>query len=146
MKIINTFSTFTEVPTKNSICISAFGCPHKCKGCSWQGENKFREFTIEDLKKMLVKYKGLADCICFLGGEWNKNFKDYLKVCKDEGYETCLYTGLDEIKDNDLLINLDYLKTGHWDETLGGLNKKTTNQKFINVHTNEILNSYFWSK
>ena len=134
-----------EVPCERAICISAYGCPLKCKGCSWKDENKSREFTLDDLNKILNKYKnGLASCICFLGGEWNPDFIHYVKLCKKEGYKTCLYTGLDTYNDPEIIKHLDYLKTGHWDELKGGLDSKETNQKFMNVKTNESMNKYFW--
>lgn len=137
--------TLQEVPCEIAFCISVFGCPLKCKGCSWEGEIEHRTFLLEDLKQNLEKYKGgLVTCICFLGGEWEKDFISYLKLCQSYGYKTCLYTGRDEIADEKLLANLDYLKVGHWDARLGGLDSKTTNQVFLNLKTGEKLNKYFW--
>ena len=43
-----------------------------------------------------------------------------------------------------MLAKLDYLKYGHWDASLGGLDSKTTNQVFLNLKTGEKLNNYFW--
>ena len=145
MEILTTMVTLQEVPTEISYCICAYGCPLKCKGCSWYGETTHRSFTLEDMERVLTKYKnGIISCICFLGGEWNSDFKDYLELCNKHGFKTCLYTGRDNVEDEDMLAKLDYLKYGHWDASLGGLDSKTTNQVFLNLKTGEKLNNYFW--
>jgi anaerobic ribonucleoside-triphosphate reductase activating protein len=78
-----------------------------------------------------------------MGGEWYKEeLINFLLIAKKLGLKTCLYTGL-EIVDNDIKNNLDFLKTGRWYKNLGGLKNINTNQKFINVKTNENLNYLF---
>ena len=42
-----------------------------------------------------------------------------------------------------MIQNLDYIKTGKWISKLGGLNKKTTNQKLVDLNTGEVMNKYF---
>jgi len=42
-----------------------------------------------------------------------------------------------------ILPYLTYLKTGRWQMELGGLESPATNQKFINLHTGEVLNRLF---
>ena len=45
-----------------------------------------------------------------------------------------LYTGNDEITINkELIDNLDYLKIGHYNNKLGGLDTSTTNQRLIKI-------------
>ena len=123
MEILTTMVTLQEVPTEISYCICAYGCPLKCKGCSWYGETTHRSFTLEDMERVLTKYKnGIIS----------------------HGFKTCLYTGRDNVEDEDMLAKLDYLKYGHWDASLGGLDSKTTNQVFLNLKTGEKLNNYFW--
>jgi anaerobic ribonucleoside-triphosphate reductase activating protein len=53
-----------------------------------------------------------------------------------------LYTGLDSVSDR-LLSNLTFVKTGCWNEQLGGLQSPTTNQILMNVGNGEVLNHYF---
>lgn len=147
MRIFTSLSTFQEVPKNRTLCIAVAGCPLKCKGCSWKGEHLSKEYTVDDLRKRLDSYKrypGVVTCVCFLGGEWCSDFVEYLKVCKEKGYKTCLFTGLDKFENQNVLKYLDYLKVGHWDESKGGLSKKTTNQRFIDLKTNEEMNHYFW--
>ena len=96
-----------------------------------------------DFETILQKYEGLISCICFLGGEWDKDFPKFLKVCKAHNYKTCLYTGLEKIEDEEILANLDYLKTGPYKKELGGLQSKNTNQIFMDLKNNKILNHLF---
>ena len=48
------------------------------------------------------------------------------------GLKTTLYTGNTKVEESILLL-LDYVKLGPYSERLGGLDKHTTNQKFIRV-------------
>lgn len=145
MKILSTMVTFQEVPNELSFCVCAYGCPLKCKGCSWANETEYAEFSLKDMKAVLEKYQGgLITCVCFLGGDWNDDFNDYLRLCKGYGLKTCLYTGRDTFGNEKILENLDYLKYGHWDSELGGLDSKKTNQVFLNLKSGEKLNYYFW--
>tara|TARA_R100000353_G_scaffold111108_1_gene79747 strand:+ start:456 stop:701 length:246 start_codon:yes stop_codon:yes gene_type:complete len=78
-----------------------------------------------------------------MGGEWHgEKLLKLLKIAKREGYKTCLYTGEENV-DTMLLEQLDFIKTGKWDPTLGGLDSPQTNQRFIEVETNRNLNHLF---
>lgn len=143
MRILNYFTSFQEVPDNLSLCFSVFGCPHSCRNCSWRNEKNFLKLTPQDILEIVNKNKEFIDCVCFLGGEWEPEFKEVLSMCKKTGLLTCLYTGLEDIKDMDILSNLDFVKVGPYIENLGGLQSETTNQKFIDLRTNECLNHKF---
>lgn len=143
MRILNYFTSFQEVPDKLSLCFSVYGCPHNCKNCSWKDEKNFLNLTVTDILEIVDKNKEFIDCVCFLGGEWEPEFKTILSSCREMGLLTCLYTGLEDITDNDILSNLNYVKVGPYIENLGGLQSKTTNQKFIDLKTYECLNYKF---
>ena len=138
-----------EVPGEISICFSICGCTISCKGCHspilWK-ESNGEHLTDAIFKGTLIKYKGLASCVLFMGGEWHKNtLINYLKYAKNEGYKTCLYTGEEKVG-IDLLKHLNFIKTGKWIEELGGLDSPKTNQKFKEVASNKILNHLFQKK
>ncbi|WP_371824132.1 anaerobic ribonucleoside-triphosphate reductase activating protein [Lutibacter sp. A80] len=138
-----------EVPGEISICFSICGCTLGCKGCHspilWKASNG-EPLTIDIFKKILAKYKGLASCVLFMGGEWHKNtLLNYLEYAKNVGYKTCLYTGNDNV-DSKLLAHLNFIKTGKWIQELGGLDSPTTNQKFKEVQSNKLLNHLFQQK
>lgn len=139
---------FQEVPNEISVSFSIAGCPNNCKGCSWKNAIQFlkeKELTDEYYYDILQQYKNLASCILFLGGEWDSpDLVNKLRTAQEQGYKTCLYTGLDlgKVKP-EIMKHLDYIKVGPYIANLGGLSERTTNQKFINVKTGEIMNHYF---
>lgn len=134
---------FQEVPGEISLSFSIAGCPYGCKHCSWENINiQPSNLELDYYKQLLVKYKGLVSCVLFLGGDWDPELLTFLKIAKDFGYKTCLYTGNTDVN-AELLPYLDYIKTGPYIEELGGLTSKNTNQKFIKLETGEVLNKYF---
>ncbi len=135
-----------EVPGEVSICFSITGCSVRCKGCHspylWK-EGSGRLLSKETYAEALSKYKGMASCVLFMGGEWHKKeLIDKLKYARQQGYKTCLYTG-EETLTNDILEQLTWVKTGAWKGDLGGLGSPTTNQQFKEAGTNKILNHLF---
>ncbi len=80
-----------------------------------------------------------------MGGEWHTpELTQFLVMANDLGYKTCLYTGQD-IGDlsTQILSQLTWLKYGAWKQELGGLKSPETNQKFIDVKNNKLLNNLF---
>lgn len=78
-----------------------------------------------------------------MGGEWHsKELINLLRIAKTFKLKTCLYTGEENIS-QEILGELTFVKTGKYIPELGGLNKITTNQIFMNVETKEILNHLF---
>lgn len=135
-----------EVPGEISICFSICGCKIRCRGCHspflWK-EGNGEELTTQIYQNTLKKYKKFASCVLFMGGEWHpKELASNLKYAQDEGYKTCLYSGEDTINPT-ILKHLTWVKTGKWIPELGGLDSEKTNQKFIEVKSNNILNHLF---
>lgn len=135
-----------EVPGEVSLCFSISGCPLQCKGCHspflWK-EGNGNLLSKERFENLLNQYCNMASCVLFMGGEWHENeLIDFLKLARNKKYKTCLYTGK-EIVSKDVLKELTWIKTGKWEQHLGGLNNKITNQKFINIKTNQTLNHLF---
>jgi len=137
---------FQEVPGEISLCFSISGCSLQCNGCHspylWK-EGFGTQLSEKYYNEILKKYKNYATCVLFMGGEWHKEALILkLKSAIEKGYKTCLYTGENNISDN-ILNNLTWIKTGKWEQALGGLSCLTTNQKFIEVKTNKSLNHLF---
>jgi len=135
-----------EVPGEVALCFTITGCKLACVGCHspylWK-ESSGKQLTHIVLNDLINRYENLISCILFMGGEWHREeLINFLKIAKERGLKTCLYTGLEDV-DGDIKQNLDYLKVGRWDKKLGGLNCVETNQKFIDVKTGEILNFKF---
>ena len=137
---------FQEVPGEISLCFSISGCPLRCIGCHspflWK-EGQGSKLTPGVFQNHLDRYEGLASCVLFMGGEWHhKVLLSHLKQARKLGYKTCLYTGLDQVPSS-LLEHLTFIKTGKWNQKLGGLDHKATNQVYREVATNKSLNHLF---
>ena len=137
---------FQEVPGEISLCFSISGCSMFCEGCHspflWKKGNGSL-LTKEVYSSLLNQYKNLASCVLFMGGEWHEEeLISYLKLANKMSYKTCLYTGEDGVS-VPILKELNWIKTGKWESSLGGLTSSKTNQKFIDIKTNTILNNLF---
>lgn len=135
-----------EVPGQISICFSISGCQLKCPGCHspFLWKEKYGEKLTQNIYlDILDRYKGLATCVLFMGGEWHtQKLSKYLNIAQKLGYKTCLYTGETSVS-KCILDELTWIKTGRWDSDLGGLDSAKTNQKFIEVASNTPLNHLF---
>lgn len=137
---------FQEVPDEVALAFTVSGCPLRCAGChsrdTWskQSGNPLSNLQFTDY---LVKYRGLITCVLFFGGEWAPDqLIDKLKIAKQLGLTTCLYSGFEHIP-NRIQQHLSYLKLGPWLSHQGGLDAPNTNQKFIKLSTGEDLTYRF---
>ena len=123
-----------------------------------KNKNNFGKLlSCSNVLKEIEKVQGLVSCILFLGGDWDlvnlRPITTYLKQTSDRkialyGYNELSYYLNDDIpKDfnsyvnnrylgNSILYSLDYLKTGKYIESLGGLKYKITNQRFYEINSN----------
>lgn len=136
--------SIAEVPNEISLIYSISGCGKSCKDChSPELQSKNGDFlSLELFEKHLQEYKRHISCVCFLGGNWYDNFELYCQLAKQHNKKVCLYTGDNDIEDSKKQ-HLDYLKIGPFIKELGGLENKNTNQKFIDLSSNTLLNYLF---
>ena len=135
-----------EVPGEISLCFSISGCSIQCEGCHspflWK-EGNGELLTENHFNTLLDQYDGFASCVLFMGGEWyEKELITFLKSAKKKNLKTCLYTG-EEYISKEIESELTWIKTGKWNQNLGGLESETTNQLFKETKTNTILNHLF---
>ncbi len=143
-----------EIPNEISLCFTITGCPLACEGCHSQytwNPDLGEPMTAVVLEKLLDKYDQTISCVLFMGGEWNiECLLRFIEISKNRNLKTALYTGLNlkQIKKKypELLTKLDYIKTGKWIPSLGGLDSRTTNQELLEVKTGNVLNHYFWKE
>ena len=127
---------FAEVPSEIPLGVSISGCQIRCQGCHsrelW--EDKGTLLTMEELQNLLDKHKGITTLL-LLGGEHDIDTLIELFQYAYKKVKTAWYCGLDMIPKDKLGIMqyLDYLKLGHYDHELGGLNSPTTNQRFYQI-------------
>lgn len=149
MRFLKEEIVFQEVPDEVSILFHITNCPYKCKGCHSSEVNKpnvGKILTNKLFREILMQYQGLATCVVFWGGEWERStLIEKLQIARELEYSTCLYSGLDDISDA-IFKELTYLKVGSYQENCGGLDSETTNQRFYRVSTMENLNYRFQRK
>ena len=126
--------SFQEVPDEVSLVVLVADCPHKCAGCHSPMLQKPIGYDLEkDLRKLIMDYDGAITCVCLMGeGKDPDALTEALWYIRDQGFKTCLYTG--KVCSSGLPIDLlDYLKVGPYIESLGGLDKPTTNQRMYKI-------------
>ena len=145
LKYISTCIALQELPDEISLIINVSGCPHRCEGCHsrYLWEYKGRDL-LPDISALIQEYKEYISCICIMGGDYNISELNHIfTLISQSGLKTCLYTGLNHIPVG--LNSLDYIKIGEYRNTLGGLDKCTTNQRFykrINGQYKDITNIF----
>jgi len=129
---------FQEIPDEISLAFEITNCPYRCGECHSPHlqEDIGQELTLEGFTGIINKYIGLITTILFLGGEHYSEIKNFLECARAMGLKTALYTGGCEI-DHELKAQLNYLKTGQFVPSLGGLDHPTTNQRLVNLDTGE---------
>ena len=140
LKYLNTQVTFSEVPDEISLCINITGCKIGCKGChsAYLAEDIGEELTPKVIDTLIKSNNGIT-CICFMGGDSNPLYIDFLAEYIKEHYpniKVAWYSGKDTLYDKLDLWDFDYIKLGPYKEECGPLDKRTTNQRFYKVaHT-----------
>lgn len=149
LKYIGYSIVLQEVPDEITLAFNISGCPYHCDGCHssylWDYAGRF---VSDDLQDVLKKYSGLITCVCFMGGDQNREDLDEMLRCiKKMNLKTAIYTGNDTPDLNwDLL---DYVKCGHYDKKLGGLSSRNTNQKMLRKSADgewEDITYKFWKE
>lgn len=146
LKYLYTKQVFSEIPEEITLGISISGCQIHCKGCHSRDlwEDKGTDLTYENVEKLISNNEGVT-CILFLGGERDPHYLAELFMQTKLHFpklKIAWYCGLDLLPCDDeyfILSSLDYLKLGHYDEELGGLASKTTNQRLFKIaHENKV--------
>ena len=152
LKYLGYSVVFQEVPDEVTLAINISGCPHKCEGCHskylWEYEGNY---ISDDLEMLIKQYDGLITCVCFMGGDQNiSELTNLSLIVRRHNLKVALYSGLDDddISLTPLYKRLDYIKIGHYNQALGGLDQKTTNQRMYQRINNiwEDITHKFWKE
>lgn len=143
LKYTDTEIVFDEVPNEITLAINISNCPFHCAGCHspelW--ENIGNSLDQDSLSKLINKNKGIS-CISLMGGdrypELINNLAHFIKHTFPD-LKVSWYSGRKNLSEKICLDNFNYIKLGPYIESLGGLDKKTTNQKFYKVYNNELI-------
>lgn len=140
-----------EIPDELSLGIFFTGCNINCPDCHsphlWEDTG---DILNEESLSNLIASNNYISCILFMGGEWKDEslFKLASTINKKE-YKLALYSGhdLDYCLKLQTTSLLDYLKVGHYDPLLGGLDYPSTNQKLYKINNEQLedITYKFWN-
>ena len=123
---------FKEIPNEITLGISISGCQIHCVGCNQRElwEDKGTPLDVETLCGLLNQHNGIT-CLLLLGGEHDIDTLTELFMYAHKRVKTAWYSGFDTVprKHMGIYQYLDFIKLGHFDMELGGLDSPTTNQR-----------------
>ena len=136
LKYLYTKELFAEIPNEISLGVSISGCRIHCPHCHskelW--EDVGEQLTVESLEALLRQHKGVT-CLLLMGGEHDLDTLTELLMYAHKRIKTAWYSGLDILPKNKrgMLQFLDFVKFGHYDQELGGLQNPNTNQRLYHL-------------
>ncbi|MDR0606351.1 MAG: anaerobic ribonucleoside-triphosphate reductase activating protein [Bacteroidales bacterium] len=146
---------FQEIPNEVTLAINISNCPNWCKNCH---SPHLRESIGDVLDENIIsvwleQYANAITCICFMGGDADpyevERLAVYVRtVFSSRNIKTAWYSGKEVLPAGISISNFDYIKLGAYIEHLGGLNMRTTNQRFYSIE-NEVMKDrteWFWEK
>lgn len=136
---------FQELPDEISLAFSISGCPLQCESChsSYTWKTDFgTPLTSNILKEQIKTYSGLISCVIFYGGEWDLECLEVLiEIIKTNDLKCCLYTGQElNYFNQNFLKKLDFIKTGRFISSLGGVDSPSSNQILFQIANDHFTN------
>lgn len=142
-----TDTVIEEIPDRVTLAVEISNCRGSCPGCHspFLRNDIGEELTEQAIDKLLADNFGI-NCFLFLGEGSDSaallRLAAHIKK-KWPGVETAVYSGRDKVDDS-FFHTFDFVKTGPYVESLGPLNKPTTNQRLY-YHGKDIT-SLFWKR
>ncbi|HHU27164.1 MAG TPA: anaerobic ribonucleoside-triphosphate reductase activating protein [Bacteroidales bacterium] len=139
LKYVDYDIVFQEIPDEVTLAINLSNCPHRCVGChSPHLRSDIGEVLTETaLAALISKYENSITCVCFMGGDAVPDelchLAGFIRERWDGNIKTAWYSGNNSLQDERFKRCFDYIKLGEFIQSLGGLNKKTTNQRLYRV-------------
>lgn len=154
LKYHNYDIVFQEIPDEITLAINITGCKNSCYNCHSKHLQKDagEELTIKLLEQLLAKYDHRISCICFMGGDHNPKQIDslarFIKTITCNRIKTAWYSGKNSLPDEIQPMNFNYIKLGAYNDTLGGLKLRSTNQRLYKISDGRLDNitEKFWGK
>ena len=154
LKYVDSKVVFAEIPDEITLAINISNCPCHCINChsSYLAEDIGEPLDLQHLTNLIDSNKGIT-CVCIMGGDANPSEVDDIAQDIKEYYpelKVGWYSGRDYISEDINLENFNFIKYGHYDESKGPLNSKTTNQVMLEIEVvdNKVfkkdITSKFW--
>ena len=142
-----TDTVIEEIPRRVTLAVEITNCRGNCPGCHspFLRRDIGEELTEQIIDALIADNFGI-NCFLFLGEGSDPDallrLARHIKSAHP-GMETAVYSGREHVEDTFFEV-FDYVKVGPYVESLGPLNKDTTNQRLY-YHRQDIT-SYFWEK
>jgi len=159
--IVDITTTFNDVP-HIAVTLWYSGCHVKCSGCHNTNLEHFQYgWDLNKIEKKLKERRKIADWVVHLGGNPLDSIADVIVVSElasQMGFQQFLYSGYEysefqkmfpQYIHNILLRNIQYIKTGKYNETLSKKNCQIDGANyFFESYNQEVYKSceYKWEK
>ncbi len=136
LKYTDTKVVFAEIPDEITLAINISNCPCHCKGCHspYLAEDIGEELSLSNLITLYDRNKGIT-CISLMGGDSDPSYIDILAefIKNILKLKVAWYSGRQELSKDIDLGNFDFIKLGPYIPEKGGLDSRTTNQRFYHI-------------
>ena len=145
LRFVNYSIVFQEVPGEVTLAINLSNCPNHCKGCHspYLKEDIGEALDNNMLTELLEKYGNAITCVCFMGGDASPSEVEqcaiFLRNQTNRQIKIGWYSGKNNFPKECSLHNFDYVKLGAYIEQLGGLDSRTTNQRFFRIDNGTMI-------
>ncbi|MDR2291914.1 MAG: anaerobic ribonucleoside-triphosphate reductase activating protein [Prevotellaceae bacterium] len=151
---VNFDIVFQEIPNEVTLAVNISNCPNNCKDCHspYLRENAGEALNENIIAAWIEKYGNAITCICFMGGDAEprevERLAAFVQSASDRKIKTGWYSGKADLPEDIDLASFDYIKLGAYVEHLGGLNRRTTNQRFYRIENGTLtdMTDWFWRK
>ncbi|RNC64477.1 anaerobic ribonucleoside-triphosphate reductase activating protein [Proteiniphilum sp. X52] len=144
LKYVDYDIVFQEIPDEVTLAVNLSNCPYRCRGCHSPHlqQDIGKELSESALAGLLQSYERAVTCICFMGGDADTGelyrLADFVRKSQGGRIKTAWYSGNDKLPENSR-DHFDFVKSGPYVETLGGLNKSTTNQRLYRIEDGKMI-------
>lgn len=144
LKYVDYDIVFQEIPDEVSLAINLSNCPHRCVGCHSPHlrDDIGDELSETALSELIHKYEKSITCVCFMGGDAAPDrlcqLATFIRGKWDGKIKTAWYSGNNSLKNEKYTHFFDFIKLGEYVESLGGLNKNTTNQRLYRINNEQM--------
>ena len=150
LKFYNYDIVFQEIPDEVTLAVNLTGCPVHCPGCHsphlWKDIGD--ELDEAALRTIYSDYEGEVTCIALMGGDGDPASVERLCgfIKKGMGLRSAWWSGRSELPDGIDTGRFDYIKTGPYIASLGGLKERTTNQRLYRIRAGKLddITFRFW--
>ncbi len=138
LKYYNYDIVFQEIPNEVTLAVNITNCPNCCSGCHSPHlqQDIGEELNEGQITLLMDKYSSAITCFCFMGGDSEPQgiarLANFLRLHYPV-IKVAWYSGCSSLPDGFNHKDFDYIKLGSYNEKLGDLKSKTSNQQIFQI-------------